>query len=214
MKVNKGVVVEISGVDGAGKTSLIDGLTDRLAAQGQPVTRLKLSLFGNPAYNHYLGLVGKPYKEAPELINNFRGGLICLETLRFGQAEVAPALAEGHIVLCDRYIESVQCLMESYGLSTQRFFEVAQLVPAADVWFHLSLDDQQALERRRALGERPGASESRRLELMSDRLVERTTERPCTVLDATRRQDEVANQAMESLLKHLGTLQPGGSNEL
>lgn len=107
-----GLFVTIEGVDGAGKSSLVSRLAARLRADGRAVreTREPGGTAGAEAIRGLL-LGGAADSWSPET-----------EALLFTAARrdhlervIAPALARGEIVLCDRFVDSTRAYQSAAG---------------------------------------------------------------------------------------------------
>jgi len=97
----KGKFIAFEGVDGCGKTTLIEGLRKHLVGDGYEVTVVSELSGDNP-----LGSAVRPF-----IVTNDTDGLTKLLAIYAARREslekvVAPALAKGHVVLYDRFSDS------------------------------------------------------------------------------------------------------------
>ncbi len=98
--MNRGRFITFEGIDGAGKTSHIDALADRLRAGGREVV-LTREPGGTPLAEALRGLfLQQPMDALTEALLVFAGRRDHLRTV------VRPALARGAVVLCDRFTDA------------------------------------------------------------------------------------------------------------
>ena len=101
----RGLFVSIDGPGGAGKTTIVRHLAQLLLTQGKHV-----HVTAEPSD----GLIGKlAYELTPTVTGHALACLYAADRYHHVEAEVAPYLKTGHIVISDRYIAS--------GLVVQRF---------------------------------------------------------------------------------------------
>jgi dTMP kinase len=147
----KGLFLTFEGPDGAGKTTQISLLTEALTTAGHTVTRTREP--GGDAVGERvrdLLLNGHPCPEA-ELL------LFAAARAQNVQQVVRPALAEGHVVLCDRFTDST-IAYQGYGRGLPQdliyrinHFATGGLVP--DKTYLFDIDPEEGLRRRGAADE-------------------------------------------------------------
>lgn len=159
-------LVAISGVDGAGKSSLIAGLVGRFAEQGVPVDvvwfrpGMGMSWIERPArrVKRLLGQRPEPAMrdvDAAARLPSRRGVLgfawcllVTLTYLRQVRMQLRNATST---VICDRYVlDAIVTLRVFYGGTNARLpgFLVRHLLPRADVNLYLSVPVEVALARK------------------------------------------------------------------
>jgi dTMP kinase len=141
-----GHFITVEGVDGSGKTTFIEALSQRLTSL-------------NCDHIKTLEPGGCPFSlEIRETLFNYEDShpdtqLMAMFTARHEHVQqvILPALIKQKLVLCDRFTDSTY-VYQVYGLdaSYQLFFDleetIEQLVPI-DLTFYLELDYEQLLER-------------------------------------------------------------------
>ncbi|MVX65795.1 dTMP kinase [Clostridium chromiireducens] len=93
-----GILIAVDGPNGAGKTTIIKELHNRLNSTGY-----KLEITKEPSYSK-LGQFLR--KESEKLSGNALACLVAADRYQHLINEIIPALQEGKIVLCDRYVLS------------------------------------------------------------------------------------------------------------
>ena len=101
----KGVFICIEGLDGSGKTTQAKILTERLSKNHKAVYTAEPSQ----------GKIGTFIRECclyeeKRLPTEAEALLFAADRIEHVENEIAPALAEGKVVICDRYIYSSLCL--------------------------------------------------------------------------------------------------------
>jgi dTMP kinase len=143
-----GRFVVLEGGDGSGKTTQVARLAATLRARGIPV----LETFEPGA-----GSIGKVLRElllhGPDVIAPMTEALLmAADRAQHVATEVAPALARGDWVVCDRYVPSslvYQGVVRGLGVArVQAINEMATGGLAPDLVVVLDLDDRVAHDRR------------------------------------------------------------------
>ncbi|MGC9364510.1 MAG: dTMP kinase [Fidelibacterota bacterium] len=150
--MNKGLFITFEGIDGSGKTTQINALIDRLQAAG-----LSYLLLREPGGTE----IGEKIRDIL-LDKNHHHMCAITELLLYSasryqltESRIIPALADGHIVICDRFYDSTTAY-QGYGRGIdldfiRRLNRVAtkSLVPDLTFILDISLD-----ERHRRLGQK------------------------------------------------------------
>lgn len=146
--------ITLEGGEGAGKSTQARRLRDYFVAQGRAVT-LSREPGGSPLAEAIRGLVLGDWAEgitAPtELLLMFAARAAHLH------ATIAPALARGEVVICDRFIDASWAYqgagrgMPAEVLSALEHFVLAQLQPTRTLVFDLPIE--QGLARAQQRGE-------------------------------------------------------------
>jgi len=169
MPAPKGYFITMEGVDGCGKTTQAIALQERLTQYGYTVIRTR-----EPG--------GCPIAEdIRKIVLAKEDGGMCAETeaLLFAAARaqhvhqvILPAVQEGKIVLCDRFVDSSIVYQGSArGLKREWIKEINQAAldkGAPDVTLYLRMDHETALSRRLA------ASDPDRIDQLGDSFQART----------------------------------------
>ena len=159
-------LVAISGVDGAGKSSLIAAMVDRFAQRGVPVQ----VVWFRPGMG--MGWVERPVRSAKRLLGQppqpamrdvdgarqlpSRKGVLgfvwcLLVTLTYLRHVRAQLRTPTPTIICDRYVlDAVVTLRVFYGDSLARLpiFLVRHVLPPADLTLYLTLPVELALSRK------------------------------------------------------------------
>jgi dTMP kinase len=144
---SKGILVAIEGIDGAGKTTQVKSLETILDQEGQPFLSTKEPTSGpwgakiRASAQH--GRMS-PEEELEAFINDRRQHV----------AEVIePALAQGRVVLVDRYYPSTVAYQGARGFDPERLLADNAFAPAPDLLIVLDVEPSLGLQRIRQRGD-------------------------------------------------------------
>lgn len=143
------MLIVLEGIDGAGKTTLRDGLAARLERAGHEVVRTKEPTDGPLGKRiREIAKAGRDTVSPEEELALFHEDRkLHVQTL------VLPALARGAVVLQDRSYFSTVAYQGERGLDRAKLLEMEQAIaPAPDVLFVLDLPPEASLERVRSRG--------------------------------------------------------------
>ncbi len=140
--------VTIEGIEGAGKSTLIDGISKQLTQQGLPITTTREpggTPLGKTLRNLLLSLSELRIDPLAELL------LFSADRAQHLSELIRPALEAGHIVLCDRFVDST-IAYQGYGRALdlkllQQVCEIATQGLAPDLTFLLDLPPDTGLTR-------------------------------------------------------------------
>ena len=204
----RGAFLTVEGLDGSGKGTQIERLTDALDRWGYEVVHTR-EPGGTP--------IGEKIREI--LLDRENAGMSDItEALLYAASraqhvreKILPAVAEGKVVLCDRYLDSsVAYQGGGRQLGIDRVLAInAPAVEGAmpDLTVYLDLDHRESLRRRCA------ASEPDRMEMEADsfharvedgyhELIARDPDR-FVVVDAGKTRDEIAAEIQDKVLARL-----------
>jgi dTMP kinase len=200
----KGLFVTFEGGEGAGKSTQMRLLADSLSARGYDVltTREPGGSIGAEAVRHVL-LSG-----AAEAFG-VRMEAILFAAARSDHVEqvIRPALQQGTIVLCDRFMDSSRVYQGITGNLEPAFVETLErvavngVIPDRTIIFDLPAAVGLERARRRAANEGPDRFEKEQLETHEKRreafldIAEADPER-CRVVDATRPPEAIAAEVL------------------
>jgi dTMP kinase len=145
-----GVLVAVCGVDGAGKTSLIAGLSDRVSQRygyrvictRQPTAAAReLSLFARYLYEP---------TARPRISYGALTAAMLSDRLQHMHEVVVPALRNGSIVLCDRYIFTMVAAMLARGYDYPWIYPACKEFVRPDISILLDVSPEVAEQRIRA----------------------------------------------------------------
>ncbi|MGE0829897.1 MAG: dTMP kinase [Hyphomonadaceae bacterium] len=205
----RGRFITLEGGEGAGKTTLARGLAAALEAKGVHAL-LTREPGGSPGADEIRDLIvrGGPGRWTPLtdvlLISAARADHVA--------RTIAPALADGRWVICDRYIDSSRAYQGAgAGLDSGVLDALEQLAafPAPDLTFVLDVDPASGVGRSRgaALGEdrfeKMGAGFHARVREAFLDIAAREPKR-CVVIDASSPKEAVLAAALAAISSRLG----------
>lgn len=144
-----GKLITFCGLDGCGKTTLLDRLKNYLKGRGFPVyvTKQPTDFVRNSD-------IFRNYIDSPDhTAYDYRAlSLLCAsDRVQHSNRVIVEKLREGTIVLSDRYFYSCLANLNARGY-TQDFwiYEIARFIPRPDLAFFLDVDVDTAIRRVRA----------------------------------------------------------------
>ena len=209
----RGRLITLEGGEGAGKSTQADLLQQWLAARGVSVVRTREpggSADAEAIRRLLLGGRVAPFGPGAEAL------LFAVARADHVAVTIAPALAAGQWVVCDRFMDSTRAYQGSSSVSAEELDRLERIAvgPARpDLTLILDLPASQGLQR--ASERRQGAD---RFERDSLALHEKRREaflaiaaaepHRCVVIDATAGPDEVAREIARAVSDRLGMLLP------
>jgi dTMP kinase len=138
----KGVFIVIEGLDGSGKTTQSKILANKLSEKH------KVLCTAEPSH----GKVGTFIRndclyEEKRLPTEVEALLFAADRIEHLQTELAPALSEGKIVICDRYIYSSLAYQGSAGLSLDWIKTINARALEPDFALYIDVSPERVLER-------------------------------------------------------------------
>lgn len=115
MHTKRGIFITIEGPDGAGKTTQIEKLAQYLEEQKLPYVLTK-EPGGTRIGNEIRSLILRP--EYKEMMNETEVLLYAASRAQHVKEKIIPALEEGKIVLCDRFVDA-SIAYQGYGLGIE-----------------------------------------------------------------------------------------------
>jgi len=188
------VFVTFEGVDGSGKTTQAGLLVDALRAEGREVLATR-----EPGGTRLGEEVRKLLLEGVEMTPWAETTLFAAARAELVDRVIAPALAAGRDVVCDRYVDSSLAYQGiARGLGVERVLELNLVVTAGllpDLTFLVLVDPEVAFERRKPSDriEREGEGFHRAVDEAYRSIAEMFPERITTV-DGNRAAEEVAEE--------------------
>ena len=204
----RGAFLTMEGPDGSGKGTQIDRLADTLDRWGYEVVRTR-EPGGTPIGEKIRTILLD--RENTEMADETEALLYAAGRAQHVREKIRPAVAEGKVVLCDRFLDS-SAAYQGGGrrLGIDRILAIN--APAVDgtlpdLTVYLDIDHRKAMARRCA------ASEPDRLEMEAEsfharvedgyhQLIARNPER-FVVVDAERTRDEISAEIAEKVLGRL-----------
>ncbi|MFO7872301.1 MAG: dTMP kinase [Candidatus Undinarchaeales archaeon] len=136
----KGILVALEGVDGCGKSTHAEKLAKWLKGKERDVLHTKEPSKGP------IGVLLRQYlkMDAPPRVDAL---LFTADRSEHIQNEINPALNEGKIVLCERYIYSTIAYQAAQGLDWDWLVDLNSFAPEPDLTILLSLRPDIAVKR-------------------------------------------------------------------
>lgn len=136
-----GLLVAFEGQDGAGKSSQIELLAESLRNNGYKV----MTTHWGGSSNLHAAI--KKFKEGRELNFQLYSLLYVCDLMDRYINEILPALARGHIVLCDRYVYTSLVRDMARGTDPQLLYRAYNGFRKPDLLVYCDISPEQALER-------------------------------------------------------------------
>lgn len=151
----RGLLVAFEGIDGSGKTTQVDGLCALLERTGVAFVRTREPTdgpFGRRIRESARTGRMSPEDEAAAFIEDRREHVRDL---------IAPALAEGKVVVVDRYLHSTVAYQGALGLDPDELLRRQAFAPAPDLLFIVDVPPEVGLSRVHGRGDRADLFEER-----------------------------------------------------
>ena len=207
-KPERGAFLTVEGLDGSGKGTQIERLSDALDRWGYEVVHTR-EPGGTPISEKIRDILLD--RENTGMTDITEALLYAAARAQHVKEKILPAVTEGKVVLCDRFLDSsVAYQGGGRQLGIDRVLQInAPAVEGAmpDLTVYLDLDHEESLRRRCA------ASEPDRMEMEADsfharvedgyhELIRRDPDR-FVVVDAGRTRDEIAAEIREKVMTRL-----------
>lgn len=189
MTIPGGLLIAIDGIDGAGKTTLANGLRERLTAVGASVLQSKEPTSGP------WGTKLRESAASGRLTVEEELDLLLRDRRQHVEEVLRPALEAGEVVILDRYFPSTVAYQGAAGLPVEDLLTANEFAPSPDLLLLLDVDPAVGLDRIRARGDRPNHFETA-TNLAACREIFLALRLPNQrVLDASRGAEEVLDDA-------------------
>ena len=142
LRVRRGVLIDLEGIDGCGKSTQAQLLAKRLRAADHVVVVLKEPTDGPHGTRLKQVLRGERDADAEEVL-----ALFANDRREHVTDRIAPALERGEIVLMDRYYYSALAYQCAAGIPAERIRAVNAFAPTPDLVMVFDLPVGEALER-------------------------------------------------------------------
>ena len=140
--MNKGLLIAFEGIDGTGKSTQIRLLADYLRAKGFEVIETREPTdgpYGRKIRHLYVNRQSSTPEQELELFVQDRRQHV--------DEVIAPALAEGKIVLTDRYYFSTAAYQGAAGMDPKAIFAANAFAPKPDLVVLLVMDPEESVHR-------------------------------------------------------------------
>lgn len=144
--VTRGYWLTVEGIDGAGRTTLLNALTDRLSENGITVTRLSRYLIADLAHL-------RQQLVAADAVDQRQAAVLAAADALLGYRQlIAPALAAGNWVITDASVCTHRVHFQQRGVPRRELDALFRPIPLPDQVFYLHTPVSEALKRGRAFG--------------------------------------------------------------
>ncbi len=140
--IQRGLLIVFEGIDGTGKSTQISLLESFLKQKGFQVITTR-----EPTQGQFGQRIRELYqnRQAATLAQELE--LFLSDRREHVEKLIIPSLAEGRIVLCDRYYLSTAAYQGAAGLDPQLIIEQNRFAPAPDLAFILEIDAEVSINR-------------------------------------------------------------------
>jgi dTMP kinase len=141
----RGSLIAFEGLDQSGKQTQAESLRDRLAAAGRQCRLLSFPDYESPVGSEIKRVLHGEGEAMPDVMQ-----LLYVTNRYEYRTRMAAWLAEGVIVLCDRYVASSIAYGEAQGLDPSWLQDIQRFLPAADLTILLDIAPETAVRRKAA----------------------------------------------------------------
>ncbi len=154
MDMNPGILIAVEGVDGAGKTTQVDRLTDFLRAAGEDAIRSK-----EPTTGRWGRLIRESASSGRMSLDDELAAFIA-DRDEHVRTVIQPSLNHGQIVLLDRYFYSTIAYQGARGKDIDELTTlVLEKAPEPDAVILLDVPAELGVSRVQGRGDRPNQFE-------------------------------------------------------
>lgn len=147
--VNNGMLITFCGLDGCGKTTMIEKLYEQLTADGYDVVVTK-----QPTNAVRKLKIFRTYMDSPDHSDYDYMNLSLIaagDRIQHSNKFIVPLLQEGKIVISDRYFYSCIANLHARGYRNAKWiYEISENIVRPDISFFLDVSVKTALNRVRA----------------------------------------------------------------
>lgn len=154
LNIPGGLLVAIEGIDGAGKTTLANGLRRQLEGVGAKVVQSKEPTAGP------WGMKLRESAASGRLSAEDELRYLLLDRRQHVDEVIRPALKAGAVMILDRYFPSTVAYQGAAGLPVDGLLDANAFAPKPDVLLVLDVDPLVGLARIRARGDVPNHFET------------------------------------------------------
>lgn len=188
--------VAICGLDGIGKTTLIEKLKEKLTQNGLMVASTKVPFVCKKIMENVAG------EDTEEFEITRRIGMAFDFAEHYRNLDVI-----AHVLICDRYDIDFEVLNDTYEI-LQNYKDIMHAIylqaPRLDLCFYLKADYAVAAERLNKRGNRKENENDDILRRMQESFDRRTLDYTnAIILDATKSEEEIADEAFAAILSKL-----------
>ena len=189
-RVRRGVLIDLEGIDGCGKSTQAQLLAPRLRAAGHALVVLKEPTDGPHGSRLKEVRRGERVADTEESL-----ALFTADRRKHVADRIAPALERGEIVLMDRYYYSALAYQCAAGIPAERIRALNAFAPAPALVLVFDLPVEQALERVHSHSVADTFERADHLERVRAAYLALRDDPLVRILDATRPSEVIAEQA-------------------
>jgi dTMP kinase len=141
----RGSLIAFEGLDQSGKQTQAESLRDRLAASGRKVQLLSFPDYESPVGSEIKRVLHGEGEHMPDVMQ-----LLYITNRYEYRTKIAAWLAEGVILLSDRYIASSVAYGEAQGLDPAWLQDIQRFLPPPDLTILLDIAPETAVRRKAA----------------------------------------------------------------
>lgn len=176
-----GVLVNLEGIDGCGKSTQSKLLLEKLEGEGEKVIILKEPTKRPHGQKLWDVLHGKRKATNEEILE-----LFVLDRIQHVEEKIQPALDDGTVILMDRYYYSSMAYQVAGGIDVEEIREKHVFAPKPDVVLIFDLPVSVALERVKGHSDADEFEKEEHLEKVREAYLDLENDPLVRIVDATR----------------------------
>ena len=181
-----GVLVNLEGIDGCGKSTQSKLLLEKLEGEGEKVIILKEPTKRPHGQKLWDVLHGKRKASNEEILE-----LFVLDRKQHVEEKIQPALDDGTVVLMDRYYYSSMAYQVAGGIDVEEIREKHAFAPKPDVVLIFDLPVSVALERVKGHSDADEFEKEEHLEKVREAYLDLENDPLVRIVDATGTPEEI-----------------------
>ena len=181
-----GVLVNLEGIDGCGKSTQSKLLLEKLEGEGEKVIILKEPTKRPHGQKLWDVLHGKRKATNEEILE-----LFVLDRIQHVEEKIQPALDDGTVVLMDRYYYSSMAYQVAGGIDVEEIREKHVFAPKPDIVLIFDLPVSIALERVKGHSNADEFEKEEHLEKVREAYLDLGNDPLVRIIDATRTPEEI-----------------------
>lgn len=195
-----GIFVSVEGIDGSGKTTIVNAVASSLRQRGIKVYTTK-----EPS-NSEIGKLIRSWalkKNTPMPHPSIYALLFVADRTMHYMNEVSPSLLRNDVVISERYMESTIAYQGALGVSLDWLIQLHKYVPPADLVIILDIDVETAMLRLETRGDLEVFERRSLLNGVRTIFLERARVMRYPVIDASRSAIDVARDVETIIMQRL-----------
>lgn len=194
------MLIAVEGIDGSGKTSVVNFLVEELKKLGYDVVTFK-----EPSDGEY-GRILRSLKERLDAVKELE--LFIKDRVEDVQKNILPALKSGKIVIMDRYYYSNVAYQAARGLDAEEIKRRnEEIAPKPDLVILLDLDVETALKRKK---EKSIFENEEYLRKVREEFLKlKDKEKNLKIVDASKPLEEVEREVLKIVIAKIKELSSG-----